>query len=385
VSLRLIIRCVHGLEWCCAEEVSLLLPDSGVPALERRGLTLEVPGIDPATLALRTADDVYVEVGRVAGTGTTKDVPAALAARLARLPWQRRVEDVRQVRTVASRPVIDVVASIEGRRNFNRFAVENAAGRLLASLLDGSYLERSAAGRAPGDPDLTVRLFLRGGTTVAALRVPSHPLHRREYKLDTSAGTLHPPVAAALAWLADPLPGQSVLDPFCGDGTIAIETALAQPAASVLASDLDPARLENARRNAERAGVRIDLSERDAGTLGGRQQQVDVVVTNPPWNVNVTGAGTLVGSLDPFWRILPGLLTPVGRLVAVADADYGLPHVLRSTGLSPALTARVRLAGRISEIALAAPADRPRPAVPDGLARWHARAVQAGVVTHSGF
>jgi tRNA (guanine6-N2)-methyltransferase len=385
MSLRLIVRCVHGVEWFCADEVSALLPEAGDLTLGRREVTFELPTIDPALLALSTADDAYLEVGRLDGTGTTKDVPDALAARLARLPWQQRIEDIRRLRPVATEPLLDIVASLEGRRSYNRFAVENAAGRLIASLVGGFYLERSAAGRAPGDPDLTARLFVRGETTIAALRVPHRPLHRRGYKLDTAPGTLHPPVAAALARLSVPAAGTSVRDPFCGDGTIAIETALAYPAAHVSASDLDPVRLENTRRNAERAGVRVSLSVRDAGTLTAADGPVDAVVTNPPWNLNVAGGGTMARSLRPFWRRLPDLLADTGRLVAIADADQDLPKALRAAGFRTVLGARIRLVGRLSDIVLAAPNGRPEPALPQGLARWRERTIAAGVVTRSGF
>ena len=98
-----------------------------------------------------------------------------------------------------------------------------------------------------------MRVAVRDGAVAAALRIAARPLHRRDWKLDTGPGTLHPPMAAALARLASPEPGRTVLDPFCGDGTIAIETALAFPEVRVVAHDLDPDRLDE-RRAQRRAG-----------------------------------------------------------------------------------------------------------------------------------
>ena len=170
------------------------------------------------------------------------------------------------------------------------------SGLLLAARLGGTYLRRTAEGRQPGEPDLTVRVAVRNGAVAAALRIAARPLHRREWKLDTGPGTLHPPVAAALARLAAPEPGQTVLDPFCGDGTIAIETALAFPRRAWSGSDLDPVRLKNAARNAERAGVSVTLTQADAGRPG---TGADAVITNPPWNLAVDGSGTLRDGLEP--------------------------------------------------------------------------------------
>lgn len=383
--MRVIVRCVRGAEWLCADENSILVPEASDLAIDRREVTFVVPAVSPALLLTRTSDDVYIEVGRLTGTGTDKSVPDALAARLARLHWQTAIEGVKQLRPIAAMPLLDVVASLEGRCSYNRFAVESAAGKLLGKLTGGTYLERSPSGRAPGEPDITVRLFIRGGITVAAIRLPRTPLHRRDYKRDSGPGTLHPPVAAMMARLAHQGKTRSVRDPFRGDGTIAIETALANRTAAVHASDLDAERLRNARRNATRAGVQIEFSQRDAAALSAADGRVDAIVTNPPWGQTVAGQGMLAQSLKPFWQLLPDLLTGRGSMVAIADAEHELPASLRTYGLQAAVGARIRLAARVSDIVLATPAGRPEPAVRGSLARWLGKAIAAGIATRTGF
>jgi tRNA (guanine6-N2)-methyltransferase len=171
------------------------------------------------------------------------------------------------------------------------------------------------------------------------------------------------------------------VDPFCGDGTVAIEAALAYPGARVSATDIDPARLANAAANARRAGVGIDLAVADAGHLAG---PAGVVLTNPPWNLAVDATGTLSGSLEPFWRALSGALGPGGRLCAVVDADLDAGTALRRLGFATGLAARIRLAGRVSEVLVAGPPGSRAPALPAGPAAWRDRASAAGV-TGDGF
>lgn len=386
VSRQVIVRCVHGLEWICAAELEQKVPTAGPLDIDRRELTFQIPTLIPGLLDLTTADDVYLEVGRVGGTGAGAEVPARLAARLADLPWAERISDVAGLRPMPAAPLIDVVASLEGRRHYNRFAIEKVTGGLLADLTSGSYLERTATGRAPGDPDLTARLFVRGDVTIAALRLGARPLHRRDYKLSTAAGTLHPPVAAALGLLAGPGPGEWMLDPFCGDGTIAIETARFRPEIHMQAADLDPQRVRNTTENAKRAEVPVHVSVADAGSVraaGGAT--VDVVITNPPWNRAVAGAGVMSASLTPFWRRLPDLLARQGRLVVIADSDHELPAALRAADFRITLTARIRLAGRLCDVVLAAPVGHARAALPTALATAREQAMSAGVITRSGF
>jgi tRNA (guanine6-N2)-methyltransferase len=386
VKPHLVARSVRGLEWAIADEISERLPEADAITMSGREVDFELPALAPHVLGLRLPDDLFLEVGRVTDVGKTKDVPASAARQIAALDWAPAVAWLNAVRELPGRPRFDVVVSLEGRRNYNRFAMENAVGPALRPLLCGSYLARTSEGRQTGDPDLTVRLFVRGTEARVTLRLADRPLHRRWYKQDTGAGTLHPPVAAALARLAGP-PGraETMADPFCGDGTIAIETALAYPDSRVLAADIDPERLRNARHNAMRAGATLSMTRLDAGLLPWPAGALDAVMTNPPWNVAVAAGGLLRSSMDRFWRQLPGLLSRRGRLCLIADADLDEPGQLRRMGYQLALATQIRLAGRVSHLLLCAPPGKDRPQIPAGLARWRRRALADGVITDAGF
>ena len=154
MTVRIIARCVHGVEWACADEVSARFPQATGLELARREITFALPAVHPGLLELSTVDDVFLLVGGAGGVGTTKQAPADAARRLARLPWERAADQVRELRPVAAAPQLDVVASLEGRRTFNRFAMEQAIGVALEPVLGAGYLLRTAAGRAPGEPDL---------------------------------------------------------------------------------------------------------------------------------------------------------------------------------------------------------------------------------------
>jgi tRNA (guanine6-N2)-methyltransferase len=385
VKPHLVARSVRGLEWVIADEISERLPEADAITMSGREVDFELPSLAPHVLGLRLADDLFLDVGRVPDVGKTKDVPASAAKRIAALDWEAAVTWLNAVRELPGRPRFDVVVSLEGRRNYNRFAMEDAVGSALRPLLRGSYLARTSEGRQTGDPDLTVRLFVRGTEARVTLRLADRPLHRRWYKQDTGAGTLHPPVAAALARLAGLGRGETMADPFCGDGTIAVEAALAYPDSRVLAADIDPERLRNARHNAVRAGVALSLTRLDAGLLPWPAGALDAVVTNPPWNVAVAAGGLLQSSMDRFWRQLPGLLSQQGRLCLIADADLDEPGQLRRMGYQLALATQIRLAGRVSHLLLCAPQGKDQPQIPAGLARWRGRALADEVITDAGF
>jgi 23S rRNA G2445 N2-methylase RlmL len=391
VTTTIIARCVHGLEWVCADEIASRLPFTTSIRLSRREVVFEAPSVgsagtvdsvDAGPLDLRTVDDAFIEVGRVDGAGATRDSLPPLARRVADLPYSVLARDPLDL---PANPRVDVVVSVEGRRTYSRFDVEHAVGPLVASRLGGSYLARTGDGKPAGDPDLTLRLFLRGQTAIAAVRLGRRPLHRRPYKQDTGPGTLHPPVAAALVRLVGPPAGAVLLDPFCGDGTIAIEARLAHRTARVVGSDIDAGRLGNAAANADRAAVRPAFVRADAGRLPVRPGGVGAVVTNPPWNLAVDAGGRLDASLEEFWVRLREPMAADGRVCVIADEGLDAPGTARRLGWPVGLATRIRLAGRVSDIVLCGVPGGVAPRLAPGLASWRERAIADGVVTDTGF
>jgi tRNA (guanine6-N2)-methyltransferase len=382
LTVDLLARAVRGLEWVAAEEIATTLPARRL-TLARREIRFHLAEPDPGLLRLSTVDDVFVQVGTIGDVGRTREALPALARHVATLDFGTALDAVAALRELPGRPRFDVVASVNGRRKFNRYEVEDEVGPTLASRLRGRYLSRSDGGSAAAAA-LTMRLLLEGSQAMVAVRLADHPLHRRDWKQHTARGTLHPPVAAALVRLAAPSTGETAADPFCGDGTIAVELALAHPGVRVKASDVEPVRVRNAGANAALAGVGVDLRVADAGRLPWEEASVDVVVTNPPWNLAVDAGGSLSDTLEPFWRGGAALLSPRGRIALIADAGVALARQLHPGGFRELLSQQVRLAGRVSTVGLYAPPGSAA-TLPARLADWRRRARQAGVVTAGGF
>ncbi|MGB6454700.1 MAG: methyltransferase [Streptosporangiaceae bacterium] len=379
----IIARSVHGLEWVCAWEAC---NGGAVPSgvrLSRRQVDFEVGSSASWLLGLRAADDVFVRVGATDIGPAKADLPA-LGQAAAALDWRRPLERIRAVRPVPEHGSFDVVASIEGRRSYNRFAVERSIGLAVAPILGATFADRADGARAGAHSEFTVRVFVRDDQATIAVRLGVRPLHRRAYKVNTGPGTLHPPVAAALIAIGG-LAASTLADPFCGDGTIAIEAALARPQLRILASDADPLRVHNARENAGRAGVNIGVRLGDAGTLADRVTDVDAIITNPPWNQAVSASGQLRTSGHEFVDSLARALRPDGVLCCIAEADLGVPAMVSRRGWQLGLVQRIRLAGRVADVSLATPPGGSLPSLPLSLARWRQDALAAGIVTESGF
>jgi tRNA (guanine6-N2)-methyltransferase len=241
--MHVLARTLRGIEWIARDEVRSRL---GIDRIElgHRELRFTLPELVPELLELGTVDDVFRILCEVDGVTRRRESLARLASL-----------DLGAART------FDVTASFLGKRNYNRFELEDA----VAASFDGTRVARGGA--------VSLRVHVVGEVATIAARIARTPLHRRAYRVATVPGSVHPPLARALALLA----GEAFVDPFCGVGTIPIEGALA--GLETRGSDIDPGAIEAARLNAAATRLDVPLAVVDAASLG----EADCVVTNPPW------------------------------------------------------------------------------------------------------
>ena len=289
-----LVRTVTGLERLAAEE--LAASGHRVIDVSKRQIVIEPTTATIITSPPRLADDLFVVRAAVTDPGHTKQALATAVSDLV-LP--------------AVQEPFAVTASFHGRRNFNRFDVEDLIGGLLQELSGARYHSRRT-GAVPPAERVDWRVVLDGKMLWVGVRPFEVPLHRREWRRRTVTGSLHPPVAAAMARLAGLTAGHRVLDPFCGAGTLLLEAHAIEPDATYLGVDRQPAAVEAACANtAGRASIAWRTG--DAVRLTG---PVDRIVTNPPWDVRVR-----LGDFTPYLREWRRILSPGGRVVAILNQE----------------------------------------------------------------
>ncbi len=399
---RLLARTTRGVESLAAQEIRAL---GEVRRIGHREVwwTCAAPG--PEVLGLRCADDVFLVAGVVTGIGRARADLRRLAS-FAGSDVGRSVARRRLFGVPDPPSTMDVSASFLGRRNYSRYDLEDAVGGPLSAVLGLPYVSRRDGVPPPG---LSWRLTVAGDRAVLCLRIGSKPLHRRDYRRESRPGAVHPPVAAAMLRLAQPRPGERLLDPFCGTGTIPIEAVPtgvlaigtdAEPAAVAAATAnlagyappvamaADPVTGRNgtspavgdpadfaghglppgnpfaaaADRRAETPPSgdgpdhRVSWAVADAGRLPFPAGAFDLVVTNPPWDRQVPPTGVLATRPDRFWHELRRVLAPTGRaVVLLPDADRHL-RAAAGAGLHPSARHPVSLSGTHPEIVTLRPA-----------------------------
>src|SRR5262249_6896760 len=176
--------------------------------------------------------------------------------------------------------------------------------------------------------NLNLRLLVEHERAWVGMRLAKVPLRQRSYKMDNVPGSLKAPVAAALVWLAGeegrrPQPRMSLLDPFCGAGTILAEAGLM--GFKALGGDVLGKALHAARENLSRTGVSARVEQWDAQRLPLMDNSIDRVVTNMPWGRQIRTSSALEQLYQVSFSEMLRVLARDGRMVALTSPPHLLP------------------------------------------------------------
>ncbi|MGC4941693.1 TRM11 family SAM-dependent methyltransferase [Kribbella sp. DT2] len=317
-SIRVLVRTVTGLEQLVAAE--LTTAGHRVIDLSKRQLVVDA-GESILSEPPQLADDLFLIAAGVEDPGHTKAALNTLSRQL------RRHLTV----PLPHREPFAVSASYVGKRTYNRYDVEDLVGAIITERTGARYHSRRTG--TPPEHRTDWRVVLDGESVHVGIRPFPAPLHRRDWRRHTVPGSLHPPVAAAMAHLAGIEPGQVVLDPFCGAGTILIEAQQLEPDAEYVGVDHAKASLRAAERNA--AGIQWQLGD-------ARRPQIaaDRIVTNPPWDVRLA-----IGNLTPYlnsWRDVDAVVAIVNQHQVATLTEHPAwssrsVHDLSLAGLHPSI------------------------------------------------
>ncbi len=323
----------RGLEGVSAAEMAAL-PGVTIRESAYRRVAAACDDALAPLLSLRTVDDVYLDAATWTGIAHTRDALAVLQWYATQLDLSSAAEQIGGLRLLPPEPRYSITASFVGRRNYSSDEIKRTVAEGIGSMLDWRY---SADDR---EADLNLRLFIEHETAYVGVRLGEHPLHERAYKVAERAGSLKPPVAAALLRLADVQSGMRLLDPCCGSGTILIEAALIGAAAQ--GGDLDAEAVEAARANAAAAGANVRIDQWDARALPLPDGSVDRVVTNLPWGRQVAVDEMLATLYAGVCREIERVLAPGGRVAVLTS----LPQHVGFASLQPVDAIEISLFGQ---------------------------------------
>ena len=308
-------------------------------------VAFRVDAISPDLLKLRTTEDVFLLAWG------TDDLTRRASVDLERIrqwtkkaPWQQLLKIHHAIHVKPKgKPTYRLVTQMNGAHGYRRFD----ARKMLAQGLEGVFPESWK----PAEENAAVEVWLTidGDQAVCGMRLSDRSMRHRLYKLEHRPASLRPSVAAAMVRLSGTAPGQVVLDPMCGAGTILAEQAeLARQRNAgrivVWGGDLEMDALRAAAANLRRHKPEM-LMRWDARRLPLPAACVDRIICNPPFGKQLgdpAGIGRLYKELvAEFDRVLK----PGGRAVLLVGEAEPLLDAIRPVGWSGQRQVRLRVLG----------------------------------------
>jgi 23S rRNA G2445 N2-methylase RlmL len=335
-----------GLEEVAADEVRGRL--GGEVKKTSRGLVVfRVEEVSRRLLTLRTVEDVFLlawGTGSLTYRATDLDEIQKWTAR--KPDWDLLLKIHHAVRPrPRGKPTYRLVTQMEGKHGYRRADAGKALARGLAGAIPPSW------NLAEENASVEVWLTIDGPTAVCGVRLSDRTMRHRTYKEEHQAASLRPTVAAALCWIAAARPGEVVLDPMCGVGTILAEQwELGRGKVQVIGGDLEKLAVENARANLLRLGCEAEVQVWDARRLPLPDASVDHVLCNPPFGKQLSTVREVGPLYRDALREMNRVLRPGGQAVLLASESALLAQAAASVGWSPKRQVRLRLLGQPAAI-----------------------------------
>ncbi|NOZ29643.1 MAG: methyltransferase domain-containing protein [Chloroflexi bacterium] len=288
-----------GLEFIAEDEIRERFPSA--QAQRSRGKVLFTVDAPPAPLlAIRSAEHLYAFVARISGipsdrSGLTRleQVPLEVDWEPALAVWRRFFPDAPEP------PAFRVTAQRSGQHAYQSPDVAAALGTGLVRRFGWPVRLK--------DFDLEVMAYLQGDELTLGITLTPGGLYRRE-RVAWGRTALKGSIAYAMVRLARVRPGDLLVDPMCGVGTIPIEAALAWPGLRCWGGDRSWGAVSRAALNARHVGAPVHLFHWNVHRLPLDDDSVDAIVCDMPF-------GRRVGSHELNRRIYPPALREMARVL----------------------------------------------------------------------
>ncbi len=334
------VRTAAGLEHIFVQELEAKL-SSNVLDIKHKSVFFELNenniNESQLTTCLKTADDIYKFIGNCDGIDNTK----LSTENIIKYFEQNVLPELESISSNAFR----ITVSFLGTRNFNRFYIENLLNSIL-EIKTKAYILSNEKGEKWKESEKRIRIHIEDNKAYFGIGLQDKPLHRRKWRENSYTAQLHPPLAAAMVFIANTPKGAKIIDPFCGSGTILVESALQNNTSQHIGFDIEKNAIQIANENSNLAQTNIEFHNEEFfksyKSFGNY-----FIITNPPWGEK--------HMIDPkgenlFFQKLIDVIAQSQQAVILIPQDLVDKLENRGVGLKEIFQTRVR--GKLASVIL---------------------------------
>lgn len=331
---------VPGLETLAAAEIEERL-EAEVKRTEPGMVLFRPEAVDRRLFRLRLVEDLFLFAwGSDQLTYRAADLKLITQWTRREVDWPRLFQLHHAVAAKPKgKPSYHLVAQMRGEHGYRRMDARDALFAGMRDKIPQSWLPRSEGAA------VEVWLRIEGKRAICGVRLTDERMRHRQYKDEHVPASLRPVVAAAMVRLAAPGPGEWLVDPLCGAGTILAERLAEQRDALVLGGDCDRAAVRASVSNLRHWRDEPPVALWDATELPLANRSMTCLATNPPFGRQIgtpEDLGPFYGELlDEFHRVLAA----GGRAVLLVGDDQALQRPAFRLGWQQEERVRVRLLG----------------------------------------
>ncbi|MCE4612655.1 MAG: THUMP domain-containing protein [Desulfurococcales archaeon] len=271
-------------------------------------------------------------------------------------------------RVGASREALDRIREVVGASEVHRYLLYGATFAVEAERLgEGHEYTSLDIARIVGDSVIDTTLRKQGWRPRVRLNSPQivvyaevdkdvfrlgillsgeHSRHRRGYRIYDHPAALKPSIAYSMLRIVGARDGETILDPMCGGGTIAVEAALLFESSRIICIDKNPGHIKGAIANATVAGVkkRIEFIVGDARRLQDylEAETIDTVVSNPPYGIRMGSPSRVKSLYEDFINSLNKVVKKGGKVALITTEEATVREASRRAGLKIVESRKVR-------------------------------------------
>jgi 23S rRNA G2445 N2-methylase RlmL len=337
--------CFAGLADLGAREISSLgasnVASTRIRNYDRLSFGIRTGDI-PRLRALRLFEDVLVDLGRIQRAERASDL-ARLTDVIRKDGLLRAIQEKNRfngVRTGGRKtPTFACFVKQDRDRRLHRSEIANAVERLVS--------QQFPRWRASDPAQLEIWVFWTGAATFS-LRLTDERFKYRGMRPPEREAALRPTIAAAMAAVAGPRDGETILDPMCGSGTLLIEARARNANVRLVGTDISRAAIDLAASRID-DGAALEVHDaRKPLTVG----PVDCILCNLPWGHRYAANARLYSELIENFR---RALHPYGRMVLLTDQASMLEAAFSEHEMAWSRESRVLVRGKWANLYAARP------------------------------
>lgn len=208
-ELKLVAPCLFGVESVAADEFRRMGFEDIVTENGRVKLKGDFNMLARANICSRFAERIMIEVGEFSAVTFTELFEGVKA-----LPWEDYIGK-------------DDAFPVNGWSiNSQLFSIPDCQSIIKKAIVERLKMKYSVTRFSETGPEYKVRFSIHKNTVTMMIDTSGDGLHKRGYRRNSNDAPLKETLAASMCDLARIFPDTKFFDPFCGSGTLLIESAL---------------------------------------------------------------------------------------------------------------------------------------------------------------